>query len=88
MGIFSYILDNGIVSTSLAMLGRLFVTVSVTSGAQMSYEMIPTVLRGQGNALANFCAQISLFFTPMIVYSVSSVKMCKRQNNNYSTVLH
>ena len=31
--------------------------------------MVPTQLRGQGNALANASAQIANFFAPQIVYS-------------------
>ena len=34
-----------------------------------SLEVVPTQLRGQGNALANVCAQIANFFAPQIVYS-------------------
>merc|ERR1719447_1210194 len=37
--------------------------------AQISLEVVPTQLRGQGCALANVCAQISNFFAPQIVYS-------------------
>lgn len=36
---------------------------------QLSLEVVPTQLRGQGNALANVCAQVANLFAPQIVYS-------------------
>lgn len=55
--------------TILAMVGRFFITYSMNASAQISLEVVPTELRGQGTALANVFAQISNFFAPQIVYS-------------------
>ena len=57
--------------TVLAMMGRFFITFAMNTGAQISFEVVPTELRGQGNALANVMAQGTQFFSPYIVYSVS-----------------
>ena len=51
------------------MVGRLFIIYAMNTAAQLSLEVVPTQLRGQGNALANVCAQIANFFAPQIVYS-------------------
>ena len=42
---------------------------SINTAAQISLEIVPTQLRGQGTALANVCAQASNFFAPQIVFS-------------------
>ena len=52
------------------MIGRFFMTYAMNTGTQISYEVVPTVLRGQGNALANVFSLSSAFFSPYIVYSV------------------
>ncbi len=62
-------LENSIVITVMGMIGRLFIIYAMNVAAQLSLEVVPTQLRGQGNALANVCAQISNFFAPQIVYS-------------------
>ena len=69
MFISTVIFDNFLVVTILAMIGRAFITYSMNTSAQISLEVVPTQLRGQGCALANVCAQISNFFAPQIVYS-------------------
>ncbi len=56
--------------TFLAMLGRFFITYAMNTGTQITYEVVPTVLRGQGNALANVFAQAAQFCAPYIVFSV------------------
>ena len=61
--------ENLILVTVLAMIGRFFITYSMNTSAQISLEVVPTQLRGQGSALANVFAQISNFFAPQIVYS-------------------
>ncbi len=54
----------------VAMVGRFFITYAMNAGAQISLEVCPTELRGQGCGLANVFAQASVFFAPYIVYSV------------------
>ena len=69
MFISTIIIDNVLWLTILAMLGRGFITYSINTAAQISLEVVPTELRGQGSALANVCAQASMFFAPQIVFS-------------------
>ena len=69
MFISTVVFDNFLVVTILAMIGRGFITYSMNTSAQISLEVVPTQLRGQGCALANVCAQFSNFFAPQIVYS-------------------
>ena len=69
MFITTLIIENFLWVTILAMFGRFFITYSMNTAAQISLEVVPTQLRGQGAALANVFAQISNFFAPQIVYS-------------------
>lgn len=62
-------LHNIPLSTVFAMIGRFFITFAMNTGAQISFEVVPTELRGQGNALANVFALGAQFFSPYIVYS-------------------
>ena len=57
-------------STLMAMFGRFFITYAMNTGTQITFEVVPTELRGQGNALANVFGQLGMFFSPYIVYSV------------------
>ena len=65
-----YFPDYEFESMVIAMVGRFFVTYAMNAGAQISLEVCPTELRGQGSGLANVFAQASVFFAPQIVYSV------------------
>jgi hypothetical protein len=56
------------------MIGRFFITYAMSTGVQISMEIVPTNLRGQGSGLANVVAQASSFFSPYIVYSVSDYR--------------
>ena len=69
MFVSTIIIDNVLWLTILAMLGRGFITYSINTAAQISLEVVPTELRGQGSALANVCAQASMFFAPQVVFS-------------------
>ena len=51
------------------MVGRLIIVYAMNAASQLSLEVVPTQLRGQGNALANVCAQAASLFAPQIVYS-------------------
>ena len=59
--------------TIFAMIGRFFITYAMNTGAQLTFEVVPTELRGQGNALANVMSQAAMFFSPYIVYSVITI---------------
>ena len=63
------LIHNDLVVTVVGMIGRLFMCYAMNTAAQLSFEVVPTQLRGQGTALANVCAQIANFFAPQIVYS-------------------
>ena len=69
MFVSTIIIDNVLWLTILAMLGRGFITYSINTAAQISLEVVPTELRGQGSAFANVCAQASMFFAPQVVFS-------------------
>jgi hypothetical protein len=60
-------------SMVVAMTGRFFVTYAMNAGAQISLEVCPTELRGQGSGLANVFAQATTFFSSYIVYSVTLI---------------
>ena len=62
-------IENIILVTAMAMAGRFFITYAMNTAAQISFEVVPTQLRGQGTALGNVCAVASNFFSPQIVYS-------------------
>ena len=64
--------------TVMAMFGRFFITYAMNTAAQISLEVVPTELRGQGTAIANVCAQIATFFAPQIVYAVRTDKFLKK----------
>ena len=53
----------------MAMFGRFFITYAMNTGTQITFEVVPTELRGQGNALANVFGQLGMFFSPYVVYS-------------------
>ena len=55
----------------MAMFGRFFITYAMNTGTQITFEVVPTELRGQGNALANVFGQLGMFFSPYIVYSAA-----------------
>lgn len=65
-------IDDATWSSVLALSGRFFQTYAMNTGVQISFELVPTVLRGQGNALANVMSQFAMIFSPFIVYQVSS----------------
>ena len=69
MFVSTLVFENFLLVTILAMFGRFFITYAMNTSAQISLEVVPTQLRGQGSALANVFAQISNFFAPQIVYS-------------------
>ena len=69
MLICALLINDSFLVTIMAMTGRFFITYSMNTAAQISLEVVPTQLRGQGTALANVCAMMSNFFAPQIVYS-------------------
>jgi len=62
--------DSPWLAAALAMAGRFCITYAMNTGTQITYEIVPTAMRGQGNAIANVFAQMAQFFSPYIVYTV------------------
>ena len=56
----------------LFLVGRLFSTYAMNVGFQFTVEVMPTCLRGQGNALVNVMSMVSQMASPYIVYSVKT----------------
>ena len=54
----------------LFLVGRFFSTYAMNVGFQFTVEVMPTCLRGQGNALVNVMSMVSQMASPYIVYSV------------------
>ena len=69
----------------LFLVGRFFSTYAMNVGFQFTVEVMPTCLRGQGNALVNVMSMVSQMASPYIVYSV---KITNNQGDfNYQTRL-
>ena len=62
--------DYGIVVGVFCMIGRFWMTYAMSSGQQYVFEVFPTSLRAQGNALATVFSLASQFFSPYVAYSV------------------
>ena len=58
----------------LFLIGRLFSTYAMNVGFQFTVEVMPTCLRGQGNALVNVMSMVSQMASPYIVYSVKTTE--------------
>ncbi len=53
-----------------SMVGRFFVTISMNTAFQVTFEIMPTVIRGQGGAIANALGNLLALLSPYIAYSV------------------
>lgn len=58
----------GIVSASLAILGRFSVNISYNIGLQYAAELLPTVVRAQGVAFIHIMGYIAQMIAPFVVY--------------------
>jgi hypothetical protein len=54
------------------MMGRFCICISMNVMFQIAYEIMPTVIRGQGGAIGNATGNLFTLFSPYIVYSVSN----------------
>ena len=70
----------------LFLVGRLFSTYAMNVGFQFTVEVMPTCLRGQGNALVNVMSMVSQMASPYIVYSVKHKRL--KQNIIFFSVCH
>ena len=61
----------------LFLVGRFFSTYAINVGFQFTVEVMPTCLRGQGNALVNVMSMVSQMASPYIVYSVKMIMIKK-----------
>jgi hypothetical protein len=62
-----------------AMIGRFLVTFALNSNYQLTTEIMPTQLRGQGFALSNAIAQLANMVSPYVIYSVRWKRSIKNQ---------
>ncbi|KAK3925105.1 Organic cation transporter protein [Frankliniella fusca] len=58
----------GIVSASLAIMGRFSVNISYNIGLQYAAELLPTVVRAQGVALIHIMGYVASILAPFVVY--------------------
>ena len=66
----------------LFLVGRFFSTYAINVGFQFTVEVMPTCLRGQGNALVNVMSMVSQMASPYIVYSVKMILITIKTENN------
>uniref|UniRef100_A0A8D9BFS0 Solute carrier family 22 member 4 n=1 Tax=Cacopsylla melanoneura TaxID=428564 RepID=A0A8D9BFS0_9HEMI len=59
---------SGLLSVSLALVGRFLVNICYNIGHQYSAEILPTVVRGQGVALIFIMGNVASIFSPFIVH--------------------
>ena len=67
-------IDNSTVLAVAALTGRFLMTYCMNTGHQITFEVLPTELRGQGIALANTLGISATLLSPVIVYTVSDLK--------------
>ena len=58
----------------LFFLGRFFANYAINVGFQITVEMMPTCLRGQGNALVQVMSMVAQMASPYIVSSVNCIR--------------
>ncbi|XP_034244931.1 organic cation transporter protein [Thrips palmi] len=58
----------GVVSASLAIMGRFSVNISYNIGLQYAAELLPTVVRAQGVALIHIMGYVASILAPFVVY--------------------
>ena len=63
--------DSTTAVVAISMLGRFFVTFSVNTVMQQTYEIMPTELRAQGVSLSRCLSQFARIFSSYVVFSVS-----------------
>ena len=62
--------DSTTAVVAISMLGRFFVTFSVNTVMQQTYEIMPTELRAQGVSLSRCLSQFARIFSSYVVFSV------------------
>ncbi|KAL1459246.1 hypothetical protein WDU94_011251 [Cyamophila willieti] len=70
-GVFSLLscsVETGLLSVTLALIGRFLVNICYNIGFQYSAEILPTVLRGQGVTLIHIMGCVASIFSPFIVH--------------------
>lgn len=67
--------DVAMIAAIVGLLGRFSVNVAYNSGTQYAAELIPTQVRGQGLAVMHAIGYGATFFSPHILYLVSSFKL-------------
>lgn len=70
-GIFSLlatVAPAGVISASMAIVGRFFVNISYNIGLQYAAEILPTVVRAQGVAFIHIMGYVASIIAPFVVY--------------------
>ena len=70
--------DSTTAVVAISMLGRFFVTFSVNTVMQQTYEIMPTELRAQGVSLSRCLSQFARIFSSYVVFSVSEGAFTER----------
>ena len=73
MFICAFITEYRVAQVIMFLIGRFFATYAINVGFQITAEVMPTCLRGQGNALVNVMSMVSQMASPYIVYSVKTI---------------
>eukprot|EP00094_Tigriopus_californicus_P000793 TCALIF_00767-PA protein Name:"Similar to oct-1 Organic cation transporter 1 (Caenorhabditis elegans)" AED:0.12 eAED:0.12 QI:96/0.88/0.8/0.9/0.66/0.6/10/0/526 len=69
MGIASVVTTYPLVVLILTMVGRFFATYALNTVFSFVMEIVPTVVRGQGVAVARFLAGLTIFSSPYVVFT-------------------
>lgn len=72
------VMSTGVVSASLAIMGRFSVNISYNIGLQYAAELLPTVVRAQGVALIHIMGYVASILAPFVVYLVRRTLGYKR----------
>eukprot|EP00094_Tigriopus_californicus_P000701 TCALIF_00679-PA protein Name:"Similar to Slc22a21 Solute carrier family 22 member 21 (Mus musculus)" AED:0.35 eAED:0.35 QI:0/0.87/0.55/0.88/0.87/0.77/9/0/461 len=69
MGVGALLTDYPLVVTIITMVGRFFITYALNTAMSILMEIVPTVVRGQGVAVARLMSCLSIFCSPYIVFT-------------------
>lgn len=75
-----FIIGYPLVVTVLTMFGRFFVTYALNTAFNIALEIVPTVVRGQGVAVARLLSCVAVFSSPYVVFTVIPRYFLKKCN--------
>lgn len=71
MGAAALFTSYPLVVTVLTMFGRFFVTYALNTAFNIALEIVPTVVRGQGVAVARLLSCVAVFSSPYVVFTAT-----------------